>query len=82
MIGRARKKRRGVRTRHGSRTTIRVLSGPAFGELLRSLDMVLIEKPCVQCGAPSVAEHFDFATDRVVTLCHEHKMAAVRKDCE
>jgi hypothetical protein len=48
-------------------------------ELARLLD--LSDFPCAVCGAPSVAEHFDFVTELLVKLCKEHKFAAVERDC-
>lgn len=77
MIGRARQKRRGVRTRHGGRPlyVLRVLGAR---ELTRVLE--LADSPCAVCGAGSVAEHFNFATNALERLCKAHKDAALRRD--
>lgn len=46
------------------------------------MDCAIVAPPCPVCGAPSVAAHYDFATDRVRALCKPHKDAALNKDLE
>jgi hypothetical protein len=74
MERKARKKRRGVRTRHTGRPRS-VFIGSLGAELTRALDLSVF--PCARCGAASVAEHYDFATDRLLKLCKVHKNEAL-----
>jgi hypothetical protein len=47
-------------------------------ELARAFDLSVF--PCAECGKPSVAEHYDFESDRLLKLCKRHKDAAIRRD--